>query len=412
MPPSPRTSPRVSPRVIVIGAGFGGLGAAHALRGPGITDVTVLERADNVGGVWRDNTYPDAACDVPSPLYSWSWAPNPDWTPALLRAARDPRLPARRPRATTGCSTWCAPARRSTAATYDEDGAPLAGASPPTAPRTTPTSSSPRSASSPTPRCPTSRARHLRRPGLPLRAVAPRRRPDRQAGRGGRHRGQRHPVRARHRRRRSRPLTVFQRSAPYVVPKPDTEYTGATTGCSRRFPAVLRGRAAARLPAHRAAQRRARGRRPRSRARCWPRCGPRGGRSCAARCPTRRCAASWCRTTSSAASGMLFSNAWYPALARDHVDVVTDAVAGDRADGVRTADGRLHEADVLIWGTGFAATQLPRADEGHRRRRRRPARGVGRRRPRPPRRRPCRASPTSSASTGPTPTSAAAPSSP
>ena len=70
----------MTPRVVVIGAGFGGLGAAHALRAAGITDVTILERADTVGGVWRDNTYPGAACDVPSPLYSWSWATNPDWS--------------------------------------------------------------------------------------------------------------------------------------------------------------------------------------------------------------------------------------------------------------------------------------------------------------------------------------------
>ena len=59
-----------SPRVVVIGAGFGGLGVARALRDTGVDDVTILERADDVGGVWRDNTYPGAACDVPTPLYS------------------------------------------------------------------------------------------------------------------------------------------------------------------------------------------------------------------------------------------------------------------------------------------------------------------------------------------------------
>src|SRR6476660_463354 len=69
-----------SPRVVVIGAGFGGLGVARALRETGVDYITVLERADDVGGVWRDNTYPGAACDVPTPLYSWSWAPNPDWS--------------------------------------------------------------------------------------------------------------------------------------------------------------------------------------------------------------------------------------------------------------------------------------------------------------------------------------------
>ncbi|MGI5528590.1 flavin-containing monooxygenase [Streptomyces syringium] len=70
-------------RVAVIGAGFGGLGAAVRLRREGITDFVVLERADGVGGTWRDNTYPGCACDVPSHLYSFSFAPNPEWPRAF-----------------------------------------------------------------------------------------------------------------------------------------------------------------------------------------------------------------------------------------------------------------------------------------------------------------------------------------
>ncbi|MFJ2862251.1 flavin-containing monooxygenase [Kitasatospora sp. NPDC087314] len=66
-------------RVAVIGSGFGGLGAAVRLRRAGITDFVVLERADSVGGTWRDNSYPGCACDVPSHLYSFSFAPNPEW---------------------------------------------------------------------------------------------------------------------------------------------------------------------------------------------------------------------------------------------------------------------------------------------------------------------------------------------
>ncbi|MCY0951813.1 flavin-containing monooxygenase [Streptomyces sp. H27-S2] len=66
-------------RVAVIGTGFGGLGAAVRLRREGITDFVVLERAGSVGGTWRDNSYPGCACDVPSHLYSFSFAPNPDW---------------------------------------------------------------------------------------------------------------------------------------------------------------------------------------------------------------------------------------------------------------------------------------------------------------------------------------------
>ncbi|WKX72213.1 NAD(P)/FAD-dependent oxidoreductase [Streptomyces sp. XD-27] len=66
-------------RVAVIGSGFGGLGAAVRLRREGVTDFVVLERAGSVGGTWRDNTYPGCACDVPSHLYSFSFAPNPRW---------------------------------------------------------------------------------------------------------------------------------------------------------------------------------------------------------------------------------------------------------------------------------------------------------------------------------------------
>lgn len=67
-------------RVAVIGAGFSGLGLAIRLRQRGTTDFVVLERGSSVGGTWRDNTYPGAACDVPSNLYSFSFAPNPTWT--------------------------------------------------------------------------------------------------------------------------------------------------------------------------------------------------------------------------------------------------------------------------------------------------------------------------------------------
>ncbi len=66
-------------RVAVIGAGFAGIGLAWNLGQAGISDFLILERAQSVGGVWRDNTYPGAACDVPSHLYSLSFAPNPNW---------------------------------------------------------------------------------------------------------------------------------------------------------------------------------------------------------------------------------------------------------------------------------------------------------------------------------------------
>ncbi len=67
-------------RVAVVGSGFAGLGMAVALKRSGIDDFVVLERADDLGGTWRDNTYPGCACDVPSQLYSFSFAPNPEWS--------------------------------------------------------------------------------------------------------------------------------------------------------------------------------------------------------------------------------------------------------------------------------------------------------------------------------------------
>jgi cation diffusion facilitator CzcD-associated flavoprotein CzcO len=74
-------------RVVIVGAGFAGLGAAIALRRSGEHSFVVLERAERVGGTWRDNTYPGVACDVPSHLYSYSFLPNPDWSHVFARGA-------------------------------------------------------------------------------------------------------------------------------------------------------------------------------------------------------------------------------------------------------------------------------------------------------------------------------------
>ena len=72
-------------RIVIVGAGFAGLGMAIDLRRRGISDFVVLERAASVGGTWRDNTYPGCRCDVPSHLYSLSAVPNPDWTRAFSK---------------------------------------------------------------------------------------------------------------------------------------------------------------------------------------------------------------------------------------------------------------------------------------------------------------------------------------
>ena len=66
--------------ICIVGSGFAGLCMGIQLKKAGIDSFVILEKADNVGGTWRDNTYPGAACDVPSHLYSFSFEPNHDWS--------------------------------------------------------------------------------------------------------------------------------------------------------------------------------------------------------------------------------------------------------------------------------------------------------------------------------------------
>ena len=74
-------------KVAVVGAGFSGMGAAITLRQNGFDDFLVLDRGSDFGGTWRDNTYPGAACDVPSHLYSYSFELNPEWSRSFSKQA-------------------------------------------------------------------------------------------------------------------------------------------------------------------------------------------------------------------------------------------------------------------------------------------------------------------------------------
>ncbi|MDH3685823.1 MAG: NAD(P)/FAD-dependent oxidoreductase [Myxococcales bacterium] len=81
------TSPRTSDfPIAILGAGFAGIGAAIQLKKAGIESFTMFERASEIGGTWRDNTYPGAACDVPSHVYSLSFEPKADWSRAFSRS--------------------------------------------------------------------------------------------------------------------------------------------------------------------------------------------------------------------------------------------------------------------------------------------------------------------------------------
>ena len=110
--------------VAIVGSGFAGIGMAIELMRAGRTDFVVLERDGDVGGTWHENTYPGCQCDVPSNLYSFSFAPNPDWSQTF---ALQPEIGAYlkqvaddfgvRPHVRTGTAV--------TDAAWDDDGAAL-----------------------------------------------------------------------------------------------------------------------------------------------------------------------------------------------------------------------------------------------------------------------------------------------
>ncbi|WP_235738621.1 flavin-containing monooxygenase [Nocardioides alcanivorans] len=340
-----------SPSVLIIGAGLGGLGVAAHLGRAGQHDVTVLERADAPGGVWRDNTYPGAACDVPSSLYSWSFAPNPGWErrygtqPDILRYIEQ-QVDALhlRERIHTGqhvvSATWEAGVHQwrvvtATGREYVADVlVPATG--------------------------------QLSDPVIPALPGV-----DTFDGPTFHSAAWRHDVDLRGKRVSVlgtgasavqfvpaivddvASMTVFQRSAPYVVPKPDRAYTRAHHAAYRRLPtAQAFGRGLTwRLSEWLNAAFEGGGVLPRLLRTSW-----RAHLRATVKDPLKR--AKLVPDHPIGCKRLLFSNDWYPALDRDHVAVVTEAVDAVEPGGIRTVDGQLHAADVIIWGTGFSATDF------------------------------------------------------
>jgi cation diffusion facilitator CzcD-associated flavoprotein CzcO len=85
--PTPGDRDVVDVETVIVGAGFGGLGMGVQLGRRGATSFVILERASDIGGTWRDNIYPGVACDIPSHLYSYSFRPKPDWSHYYARGA-------------------------------------------------------------------------------------------------------------------------------------------------------------------------------------------------------------------------------------------------------------------------------------------------------------------------------------
>ncbi|WP_046470421.1 flavin-containing monooxygenase [Allosalinactinospora lopnorensis] len=344
-------------RIAIIGTGFAGLGMAARLKRAGLSDLVLLERAEDVGGTWRDNTYPGAACDVPSHLYSLSFAPNPGWSRSfsgqreiweyLRGVAEDEGI---RRHIRFGCEVR--------SCRWDDGGNRWSI-------RT--------SGGTITAQFLVSGAGALCEPSLPALpgldafggTVFHSARWDHEHDLTGRDVAvigtgasaiqfvpQIQPEVGR--------LHLFQRTPPWIIPRHDRDITRAerwlyrtlpfTQSIARRSiywgresyifgfvknPNLLKG-----VEAISRAHMRRQVRDPRLRARLTP--DYRAG----------------CKR-------ILLSNDYYPCLERPNVSVVTDGIAEVREKSVVTRDGTEREVDTLIFGTGFHVSDLPIADRIH-----------------------------------------------
>ncbi|WP_406641901.1 flavin-containing monooxygenase [Amycolatopsis sp. WGS_07] len=338
-----------TPSVLVVGTGFGGIGTAIELKRAGFPNVTILERATEPGGVWRENTYPGAACDIPSPLYSFSFEPNPDWP---KRYAMQPDIHAylKRVIAKYGIEPHIRYGREVTSATY-EDGrwrietaqgetfeadvfVPAVG--------------------------------QLSRPAWPSI-------PGRETFAGPAF----HSAEWNHEiplagkriavigtgasaiqfvpeiRREAAHVTVFQRTPPYIMAKNDGRYTDWQKRLFRRLPKTqLFGRARIFLLAEYATY--GMTRHPVLTKIFELRTAQLRRRHLKDRALRRRVTPDYplgCKR-------ILFTNDYLPALAQPNVTVESASIEKITPRGVRTADGVEHEVDVLIYGTGFKATEF------------------------------------------------------
>src|SRR5579875_3079353 len=332
--------------VVIVGAGFGGIAMAIELRRNGFDNVTLLERASGIGGTWLYNTYPGCACDVPSHLYSFSFAQRRDWTRICspqqeildyLRAVarqhgvdrlvvpdtdvRECRWDERERRWTVSSGdgrSWCA------------DAIVIATG-------------------------------QLHQPKIP-------RLPGAEDYRGHSFHSARwdHGYELRGRRvgvvgtgasavqfvpevaERAQRLTVFQRTGNWFLPRRNRPYPPALRAAIRHLPGlqayrrrfiynyaealtlmIRHPRTFGRIGAlYSTLFMRRQLRDPDLRERAWPR-------------------------YQFGCKRILFSSHYLPALARENVELVTEPIARMSARGIVTADGREHELDCVIWGTGF-----------------------------------------------------------
>lgn len=338
-------------RVVIIGAGLSGICAAAKLRQAGIEDFVMLDRGEVPGGTWRDNTYPGCACDIPSVLYSFSFAPRPDWSrtfatqPEIQQYVRDvARDSGALDHFQPGCdvkeAVWTGKHWRiETSQGPIEARSIIAGTGPWHEPKI--------------PEIPgladfegevfhssrwnhdiDLRGRRIAVIGTGASAVqfVPEIAPE------------------------AEQLTVFQRTAHWVLPKFDREMSGFEKRLYGRFPAAqraMRGAVFSLLEVFNKAM---------HHPRVMKRLQRLGEKNIHRAISDPQVRADLTPSYTLGCKRVLMSNHWYPALARENVSVVPRAVSAIRKDGVVDSEGEFHNADVLILGTGFKILDMPVAD--------------------------------------------------
>jgi cation diffusion facilitator CzcD-associated flavoprotein CzcO len=338
--------------VVIVGAGFGGIATAIELRRHGFEDVTILERGSGLGGTWRQNTYPGAACDVPSHLYSLSYAQRRDWS--RLCSPQDEILRYLEAVAREhGVDGLVVPGVEVTACRFDDDRAAwtveTAGGATYGADALI---------------IATGQLHRIALPGVPDR--------DAFAGRTFHSAEWDHDYDLRDKRvavvgtgasavqflpevaKQAAEVVVFQRTGNWFLPRRNRPYPRAWRAAIRFVPGLQRWRrrfvfnygesltAMIRHPRTAGLLGRARSsafmrwqlrRHPALRRQAWP-------------------------DYAFGCKRVLFSSTFLPALARPNVELVTDAITGMTPTGPVTAGGQVHDVDCIIYATGFRTTSF------------------------------------------------------
>jgi cation diffusion facilitator CzcD-associated flavoprotein CzcO len=337
--------------VLVVGAGFSGLGAAIRLAQEGFDDLVVLERGPDVGGTWRDNSYPGAACDVPSHLYSYSFALNPDWSRAFSPQGEIYDY-IRKVTHEAGVREKIRFGVDVTSVDYDESRGRW----------TVRTSEEEYDA-----RVVVLGVGALCEPRLPeIDGIGDFAGPVFHTARWD------HSVTLADKRvavigtgasaiqvvpsiaPTVAHLDVYQRTAPWVLPRMDRQYPRFERSLYRRVPGLQR---AVRALQYASREFQVVGL-TRTRAALAP-IKALGRAHLAMQVRDRALRARLTPHFEIGCKRILLSNTWYPALSRDNVDVVTEPIIRVTEGGIVTGDGTEHPADVLVVATGFHVTDSP-----------------------------------------------------